>query len=157
MILDDDGYSFLVMGSKYLEYISSIRIARYHNEGSKKLNHVSCFSHTWFIYNLNTTSIDTIHMSRGTCTSHFLSDVCCQFSHSLLFAHITDYPLYLLGNPPLMLVVQMFVHTRPWLMTNCPPPTPNSPPLLPLTVPYSSRYMSPKMTSQHQVHSLIQE
>jgi hypothetical protein len=25
-ILDDDGYSFLVTGSKYLEYISRIRI-----------------------------------------------------------------------------------------------------------------------------------
>jgi hypothetical protein len=29
-------------------------IVRFHTGGSMKLKHVSCISHTWFIYNLNT-------------------------------------------------------------------------------------------------------
>ncbi len=100
-------------------------------------------------------------MSKGTCTSHFMDDICCQFPHPSLnplpFCPHSEPPslLTVLGNPPLMLVVQMFVHTRPWLVINCQPPTPNSPLLL-LTVPYSPSYMFSKTTIQHQVHSLIQ-
>jgi hypothetical protein len=98
-------------------------------------------------------------MSRGTCTSHFMDDVCCQFPHSLLapFSLLLTLTTLHPGNPPLMLAVRIFVHTRPWLVINCPSPSLNSPPLLLLTVPYSSHYMFSKTTSQHQVHSLIQE
>jgi hypothetical protein len=101
-----------------------------------------------------------MHTSRSTCTSHPMDDVYCQFpfpSYTLSpFVHIMNHPLYSLGNPPLMLVVPMFVHTCPWLVINCPSPTPNPPPFLFLTVPNSSRYMFSKTTSQHQVYSLIQ-
>ncbi len=41
---------------KYVYIVKGVILVRYHSGGSMKLNActVSCFSHTWFIYNLNT-------------------------------------------------------------------------------------------------------
>ncbi len=66
--------------------------------------------------------------------SHLIDIVYCQFSPPppctlFPFAQAINHPLCLLENPPLVLVGRMFVHTRSWLVINCPPPTANSPPL----------------------------
>jgi hypothetical protein len=52
------------------------------------------------------------------------------FLHPFSFVHIMNHTFYLLKNPPLMLMVRMFVHTLPSLVMNCRPPTPNFPPTL---------------------------
>ncbi len=40
----------------------------------------------------------------------------------LSFAYMLNQPFYLPGNPPFDLVVQMLIHSRPWLVVNLFPP-----------------------------------
>ncbi len=65
----------------YFHFINkcSCIIVCYHAEGSMKLNALSCFSHTWFIYNLNTVFINTnTHKWRYMFVTPLDDSFCCQ-------------------------------------------------------------------------------
>jgi hypothetical protein len=121
--------------------------------------HVSCFSHTWCIYNLDTTFIRCRH----TCTAihihtalhvialPFNPPPCSPFAR---FSCMITTPFYLLGNPLFGdRGANVHPHSSPVgdrLPTPCSLPSPSPP-----NGPHSSCYMFSKMTSHHQLHRLI--
>jgi hypothetical protein len=111
--------------------------------------HVSCFSHTWFTYNLNTAFISTNIHNRGymfvtPLTDSFLLPTPLLPFYILPLAYITclNLPIYLLGNPllchganacPLLPLVGGKLNSLP--STLPPPPPPQRPPLVHVTCP----------------------
>ncbi len=102
--------------------------------------HVSRFSHTWFIYNLNTTFIrcehtcavihtrTALHEYRSISQSSHLAPFLCPLP--VPFVWWTTLFTYL-EIPLLVIVVRMSNHARPWLVIDCPPLAPYPPPPLP--------------------------
>jgi hypothetical protein len=124
-------------GGEALTQLVRYIIVRYYDDGSKRLNAhtVSCFSHTWFIFNPNTTFIrcECTWAAIYTRTAH--REYCCvsklppfapPCAPFLFLAQWTTL-FYLLGNPLLMIVVRMSIQTRPWLVINCSPLAPYPP------------------------------
>ncbi len=102
--------------------------------------HVSCFSHTWFIYNLNIIFVRCEHTCAVIHIRTALSwiSLCWPVPPLASLFCLLPFPLckwttpfYLLGDPFLVIVVGMSIHTRPWLVIDCPPLAPYPPPPLP--------------------------
>ncbi len=117
-----------------------IELFRYHEVVSKKLNACIGSSYAWFIFNLNTKQCysqithDSKHMHRYISIQQFFSQ-----SSPLLPALALILPpfiwlnpsFYLLGEPVLLLVMRIPIHSCPWFAINCSPlatsPTPRHP------------------------------
>ncbi len=95
--------------------------------------HVSCFSYTWFIYNLNTTFISTIYILKA----HALALLFC------LYTKLT--PSYLLGNPLLVLRCKCLSTLDPGWRDTEPP----HPPLLPFPLQRSFNFILHALLRRH--------
>jgi hypothetical protein len=108
--------SFLPPKTPSYSITNLIVIVRYHSGGFMKLMHVSCSSHTWFIYNLNTSFISCIHTLIWYIYTHRLA---IEWSATPYWFPL-PIPFYLLGIPPLVWCDP--IHPGLGLLVNWPPP-----------------------------------